>query len=218
MAKVNAPLLSFGGSGTIAKSVTFGKWRGINYARQHVVPANPNTTEQQTTRSTFALLREMWKLAPVLVQAPWDAFAQGRPFTGMNKFVGENLRVVRGQPDFANFIGSPGARGGLPPQSVTPQVTPPSGTIVLDIVAPTQVPTGWTLQAAVACAFKDQDPAGFFVGPFVAGEDTTSSYSISLDLDAPGEDIVYSAWLRWQKPDESLAYSVGLTGVTPAGA
>src|SRR5262245_18965190 len=96
MSKTTAPLLSFDAAGSIGKTVVYSRWRGVSYARRHVVPANPNTTAQQEVRSTFALLREMSKLAPTLALAPWDAFAKGRPFTGMNKFVGENVRVLKG--------------------------------------------------------------------------------------------------------------------------
>ena len=99
MAKISAPLLSMGATGSIGDAITFGTWRGISYARQKVTPANPRTAAQQANRQRFALLREMWKLAPAVLRAPWTAFAAGRPFTDMNKFVGENVRTLNGQMD-----------------------------------------------------------------------------------------------------------------------
>ena len=57
MAKLTGPLLSFGATGQIAKTMVVGTWRGIDYARQYVVPANPRTTAQQANRTRFALLR-----------------------------------------------------------------------------------------------------------------------------------------------------------------
>jgi hypothetical protein len=50
MAKLKAPLLSFGASGQIAKTVVYFPWKGLNVARKHVVPANPDTLDQQTQR------------------------------------------------------------------------------------------------------------------------------------------------------------------------
>lgn len=50
MAKLKAPLLSLGASGAIAKAIVFFSWKGLNVAREYVVPANPNTTAQQTQR------------------------------------------------------------------------------------------------------------------------------------------------------------------------
>ena len=50
MAKLTAPLFSFGASGAIGKSLVFFPWKGINAVRQFVIPANPKTTAQATQR------------------------------------------------------------------------------------------------------------------------------------------------------------------------
>lgn len=215
MAKVNAPLLSFGGSGTVAGVATYSKWKGIPYVRQRVIPANPRTTAQQLTRTTFALLREMWKIAPPLLVDPWNEFAKGRPFTGMNKFVGENLRVLRGQPDFANFIGSPGAHGGLPADDVTATPGGSAGEIDVAFTPPTP-PSGWTLTGVVAIAFLDQDPSDFFQGTIIAQDDLTSPYLVEFSGLTPGADYCVSGWLQWEKPDGSVAYSVSVTDIVTA--
>lgn len=209
MAKVTAPMLSFDASGTIGKTATFAKWRGINYARQRVVPANPNTSGQQFVRSMFALLREMWKIGPSAMQDPWNAFASGRPFTGSNKFIGENVRVMNGELDMANFIGSPGARGGLPPSGVV-LASPGAGAITATFTVPT-APSGWTIQSAQSIAFLDQAPDGIFTGIISAANDATAPY-VPTFAGLTAGDYVVSSWLIWTKPDLSLAYSVGLTG------
>lgn len=50
MAKLTAPLMSLSASGAIAKALVFFPWKGLNVARQYVVPSNPNSTAQQTQR------------------------------------------------------------------------------------------------------------------------------------------------------------------------
>ncbi|MBA7589575.1 hypothetical protein ES708_31661 [subsurface metagenome] len=57
MAKLKAPLLSFGASGAIAKAVVYFPWKGLNVAREYVIPANPKTTLQKKQRGhlTFAV-------------------------------------------------------------------------------------------------------------------------------------------------------------------
>lgn len=55
MAKLKAPLLSLGASGAIGKAIVFFPWKGLNVAREFVVPANPNTATQQAQRG---LLRD----------------------------------------------------------------------------------------------------------------------------------------------------------------
>lgn len=50
MAKLKAPLMSLGASGAIAKSIVFFPWKGLNAAREYIVPANPKTVKQTTQR------------------------------------------------------------------------------------------------------------------------------------------------------------------------
>lgn len=210
MAKTTAPALSFGAKGAIAKTMVYSKWRGVPYVRQHVVPANPQTLAQQTVRKTFALLREMWKLAPPLVKAPWDSFAQGRPFTGMNKFVGENVRVLNGEALMTNFIGSPGAKGGLPPTAIAADSLA-VGSITVDFTLPA-LPDGWAMHGAVAYAFRDQAPDDFFIGQIVAGEDVAAPMNqVVLAGLTSGEDYIVAAFLRQTKPDGTIAYSISLS-------
>ncbi|MBA7525638.1 hypothetical protein ES705_17791 [subsurface metagenome] len=60
MAKVKAPLFSFGASGQLAKSLVYGDWKGIDWVRQHVIPANPKTADQQQQRGYFKTAVDQW--------------------------------------------------------------------------------------------------------------------------------------------------------------
>ncbi|MBA7530550.1 hypothetical protein ES705_22758 [subsurface metagenome] len=51
MAKLKAPLLSLGASGQLAKTLVFFGWKGLNVAREYVVPANPKTALQIAQRA-----------------------------------------------------------------------------------------------------------------------------------------------------------------------
>lgn len=212
MAKLTGPLMSMGAKGSIGKAMVTAEWRGVKYARAYSVPANPRTTAQQTNRAGFALLREMYKLAPAAVRAPWEAFASGRPFLPVNKFVGENLRLLQGQPDFANAIMSPGARGGLPPAAVVVADSVTADSVQVTVTPPTQLPDGWTIVEAAAAAHLEQDPFGIFSGPFVAGTDTTDPYVITLGGFTAADVVRAYGWVVYEKPDGKLAYSVSLNG------
>ncbi|GAI12269.1 unnamed protein product, partial [marine sediment metagenome] len=50
MAKVNAPLFSFGASGKLANALVYFGWKGLNCVRSYVVPSNPKTDAQNTQR------------------------------------------------------------------------------------------------------------------------------------------------------------------------
>lgn len=210
MAKLTGPLLSFGARGQIGKAMVTANWRGIDYARQYVIPANPRTTAQQANRGRFALLREMYKLSPAVLIAPWTAFATGRPFLPVNKYVGENNRLLNGEVDMQAFIGSPGARGGLPPQSVTASDSGLGDSIDVDFVLPAQLPDGWAVNSVAAAAFPDQDPTtGIFTGPLVAGSEDAPATQVVLG-GLPTVSCVVVGWIVYDKPDGSLAYSVSL--------
>jgi len=217
MAKLTAPVLSFAGSGKIASTLVFATWRGVKYARQYVVPANPQTTAQTAVRDVFAMLREMWKLNPDLGRAPWDRMAEGRKFLGLNKYIGENVRVLNGETDMNNFIGSPGAAGGLPADLIAASTGGATGEIDVAFTNPTP-PSGWTLDAEVAFAFPDQDPTLDFGGPLVVDESDPPTGSITLTGLGAAVSCQAGGWLRWLKPDGTLAYSVGVTDQATSGA
>lgn len=217
MAKLTGPLLSFGARGQLGKTMVMSKWRGVPYARQHVVPTNPQTTAQQTVRKTFALLREMWKVAPSQIIDVWNAFAQGRPFLGVNKWVGENVRVLNGETVMDNVIFSPGAKGGPQAISVNAAAGSSEGEIDVDFVLP-DAPTGWTLAFVAAAAFHDQNPSVFFTGPFVAA--TAAAPATTVTLEGLGDAVAcqVGGWLIWTKPDGTTAYSVSTTVQATSGA
>jgi len=217
MSKTTAPLLSFGAGGQLAKTMVYSSWKGIPYARRYTVPANPNTQRQQVVRSLFKTLQSMWLLAPGELRDPFTANATGRPYTPNNKFTSANIEGVDTEvppTDFAAFVGSPGALGGLPSAGLV--LTPAATQITAALTAP-QIPSGWTITQAVAILFPDQDPQADFVNQFTVLTDAVAPYSLVFTgLDA-ATDYVVSAWFEWLRPDGRTAYSPSLTdiGTTP---
>jgi len=204
MAKTTAPLLSFSASGQIAKTQVYSKWKGRGYVRRHVVPSNPQTAEQTLTRNAFTWLQSVYKLAPALVTAPWEAYAGGLVMTSRNAFTKSNLPILRPATDLSVMNMSPGALGGLPPATVV--ATPGAGQLSIAITAPATVPTGWTIAKAVAAVILDQNPQSDSDYTIDAGEDATSTYAVVLTgLDAALYQVF--GWLVWTRPDGKLAYS-----------
>lgn len=211
MSKLIAPLLSFGAGGQLAKTAVYSSWKGIPYARRYVIPANPRTTKQQVTRNMFKTLNQIWLLMPGVGKEPWIARAQGRPLTGVNAFIQSNIRGVDPSTpptDWADFIGSAGAKGGLPPASLG--VTPATTTLTAAIGSP-QIPDDWTIAAAQGICFLDGDPQDSFVGSIQEQEDDTSTYSLVFTGLTTSTDYVISAWFKWTRPDGLFAYSTSMT-------
>lgn len=213
MAKITAPFLSFGATGSLAKTLVASKWKGRPYMRRHVVPANPQTTAQTTTRTTFSNASEIWKQMGSIGVAPWDRFAQGQVLTGRNAFMGRWVETNRGQADLAAAVFSPGAKGGLPP--VTLALTAGSTQITVDTTNPS-APTGWTLTAMQCIAIRDQDPETGVLFTTTEGEDAVTFNQVVLSGLTASVLYQVGAWLKWTKPDGSIAYSPSsLDSATP---
>lgn len=223
MAKVKGPLLSLGASGSIAKSVVFGDWRGVKYAREHVVPANPQTTAQTLTRTTFTGADDQFKRLLTLAQSPWSASAVGKPFTARNRFISEFVRNLRGDADMAGYVASPGVNGGLPLLSFTPVAGGASGEIDVTAEIPPE-PVGWTHDAVIYTAFLDRDPAtpmtdfaeeieslaaAWAPGPPPESTDTFTGL-------VGGSDYVVSAFLRSTRADGVVAYGISSSALVTA--
>jgi hypothetical protein len=215
MAKTTAPLLGFGASGSIGDTLVYGNWRGVGYARRHVVPANPRSTGQTLTRDIFKNLSAMWKILPAGGQAPWLAFATGRPFLGVNRFMGDNVHVLRNVvplTSMVTFIGSPGANGGV---AATSMVAVGGALQIVATITPPAAPAGWTYAGSHGIAFKDQAPDD----PLATGIQYQTSVANPGVLTFTGLDAatpyIVAGWISWTKPDASIAYSVGLTALEP---
>lgn len=213
MSKTTAPLLSFDARGQLANTLVYSTWRGIPYARRYVIPSNPNTTAQQSTRNTFSWLSSVWRLMPAEVREAWTAFASGQPITDRNAVVKINLPVLRGEADLANLVLSPSAKSG--PVAATIGTTPGTEEIVVDLTAPT-LPTGWTIVQAVAAAIRDQDPESGTLYLTTAGTDLTDPYQVTLPGLTASQLYRVGGWFKYLKPDGTNAYGPALmTSDTP---
>ena len=208
MAKLTAPLLSFGASGTIAKVQTYATWRGVPYARRHVIPANPKTTGQVLTRDIFAALELRWKQGGPIMRAPWDRFAVGQKFVGRNSYIGKNIAASRGDADLDAYIGSPGAKGGLAASTLV--LTTVASLGIEAVVTVPAAPTGWTVTGVQVTALKDQTPEAVVADVIQEGEDLVAA---PYQVDFTGLVAVtyqVQAWVKWLKPDASIAYGASI--------
>lgn len=217
MGKLTGALLSMGASGSIGKTLVYSKWKGVAYARQHVIPANPRTTKQVNNRSVWSMLGQAWLYAPSAVLAAFNAFAVGKALTGRNKFYSDNQKLLATDPvaeDLTGFVMSPGNNGGLPAQNLL--ITPASGSLTVSADVP-DAPAGWTLVKAHAAALLNQDPTDSFSGEWFYGFDASDPYSVTLTGMTNGQEYAVGFFLEWTRPDGKTAYSISLSGVgTPS--
>ena len=93
MAKVVGPFLALDASGTFGGIITASIWKGRNYVRQHVVPANPNTAAQIVQRDKMAAAVLAWQGTYSGTQAEWNTAAQDvyPPISGFNYYVSQHI-------------------------------------------------------------------------------------------------------------------------------
>lgn len=212
MAKVTAPNLSIGSRGQVGKTLVSSVWRGVNYVRRYVIPANPGTAGQTTTRDTFSFLSNAWKLMDAAAQAVWTAYAKGKPLTNRNAFIQANLHGFRGAHSLASWVGSPGSNGGYACPSFTASAG--TGTVTAAPDAP-DVPSDWSVTKLHVVAIADQDtaptpPATWAQKPATYyGSDDSAEYSVALTV--PAGKYYIAAWFEFTKPDGSTAYGTSYT-------
>lgn len=207
MAVLGGPLFSLSARGTIASTITYSTWKGIQYARTRVIPANPRSVEQTKTRDVFTYLNDLYKFMPGIAREPWLAAVSGIPMTAQNMIQSKNVANLRDEIDLDLLDLSPGAFGGIPPSAIV--VTPGNDSISVAVTAPS-APTGWTLTGAQGVVVRDQDPHDTIVEPPVAVEDLTSTYTLAFTGLGSVVNYQVAVWLKWLTTNQSAAYSVAL--------
>ncbi len=90
MAIVKGPAMSLDASGSLAGAVVFSKWKGRNYIRQLVTPANPKSGAQTGFRASMKFLAQNWAGLTAAEQATWLARATDGIYSNFNAFTSYN--------------------------------------------------------------------------------------------------------------------------------
>lgn len=207
MARTVAPLLSFDAGGQIAKTQVYSKWKGRPYVRRYVVPANPNTLAQQSTRNAFKWLMEAWKFMPAIATQAWDLYGSSLQITDRNAWAKANTSTLRTATTLNDLIVSPAARSGIVASNMG--LTPGDDQITVALTAPL-LPNGWTITSAYALAIPQQNPQTAADYRMVAGDDDSSPYSIVLSGLLDATTYLVGGWFEYAKPDGSIAYGQSL--------
>lgn len=72
MAKLKGPLFSLGAAGAIGEALVYFGWKGLNVAREYVVPSNPRTALQTTQRGYLSDAVNLIHVAQARAPNPLD--------------------------------------------------------------------------------------------------------------------------------------------------
>ena len=109
MAIVKGPLFSLGASGTVGGAVVYSIWKGRSYVRRHVVPSNPKSAGQLSSRAMVTFLSQYWTLLSTPEKADWETRAAVTNISPFNAFLKYNL--IRWATDLKPSIADPAAEG-----------------------------------------------------------------------------------------------------------
>jgi len=116
-------------SGQAGKAGVFAKWKGRQYRRKYVIPANPKTTMQQTIRGYFTNAITAWHSYHSVQRLVYSYLATGLVMSGMN------LLVRRWQKAATQLLTLPYA-----PQEGVKQIASASSVKTNEVVAATDNP------------------------------------------------------------------------------
>ncbi|GAI48459.1 unnamed protein product, partial [marine sediment metagenome] len=74
-------------SGQAGKAGVFAKWKGRQYRRKYVIPANPKTTMQKVVRGYFSNAIATWHTYHSIQRLVYSYLATGLVMSGMNLLV-----------------------------------------------------------------------------------------------------------------------------------
>ena len=116
-------------SGKVGGIVT-GVWRGINYAREYAIPANPRSSAQTANRASFSALVAIGKqVKTTFIDTYWKGVATGKKFTGWSKYMGLNKTAIGDTLDLEDVKLANGSLESV--KSVDPTFTASSDDIVV---------------------------------------------------------------------------------------
>lgn len=123
MVKLTGPLFSITASGSLAKAVTYSSWKGRAYARQRVIPANPQSGPQTGMRAMLKFLSQEWTNLSVAEKADWTTRAASTVISNFNAYVAYNQARWRSYKNPSKL--DPAAETGTAPGA--PTTTPTGG-------------------------------------------------------------------------------------------
>jgi hypothetical protein len=120
MSKVFGPLMSLDASGQIGKAMVFSKWKGINYVRRYLKPANPQTDDQVAVRDLIRDASQAWATGATVgaveidsaYKLAYDTVALGQPLSGFNIFIRDCV-ALNGGKDYNGTLVAPTQPGDI---------------------------------------------------------------------------------------------------------
>lgn len=194
MARLTGALFSLAASGTIADTLTFAKWKGIQYVRTRVVPANPNTVAQQEVRGCFSTLNNLWKRMGVQARLPFQNAIRGLALTPRNQHIKENVAALIDDANLDDLVMSVAGGNAIVPINAT-AVDGTNGRVACFCEAPA-APPGYTISYMIGVAVRDGIPGDAISPTCYEASDAAAPYAFDIFC-LEDEDFQVAIIARW---------------------
>lgn len=200
MAKVMYSPIVVSISGKVADAV-FARWKGRNYLRSRVVPANPKSAAQTVVRESMARAVSLWQSLYAELKTAMDVYAAGYRMSGYNWMVGQNRKDEEGHDSNAVTPANPLIDGAA---TFTP-ISGAAGIITLQW-------TGGTISAdhKVTALHRKVEVASEVDAITLFEEDTTLFSAGTLSMTGLDTGELYRVWvINEDTTDDTYSISSG---------
>jgi len=204
MARLTGALFSLAASGTIADTLTFAKWNGIQYVRTRVIPANPKSAAQQEVRGVFSTLTEMWKRMPSGARTPFIYAVRGLPMTARNKHIQVNVKALIDETTLDELVMSVSTGSAIPPAAVA-SAEAPAGSVELTITPPTP-PSGYAIHSYRAACVQDGDPSPVLIRTTFYNTVVAPGLVVSVAVDPASVTYQWGCWVVYRRLSDSMYF------------
>ncbi len=200
MAKVMFSPIIVSISGKVADAV-FARWKGRNYIRSRVVPANPRSTAQMVVRNSMARAVSLWQSLYAEIKTAMDVYAAGYRMSGYNWMVGQNRKDEETHDSNAITPANPLIDGAA---TFTP-IPGAAGIITLDWTGGTE-----SADHKVTALHRKVEPASEVDAITLFEEDTTVWSANTLSMTGLDTGELYRVWvINEDTTDDTYSISSG---------
>jgi len=193
---------------------TYSAWKGRNYIRSRVTPANPKTTGQVKQRAIMAAAVTNWQALHADLVAAWNSWAADYSISGFNAFTARNtatatpngdgtaarmqiscsyypglMRPTAGGPELADFTAETG-----------------SSTGEIDV---SWSATGWTANDKVYVAAWNQESVVYYQAPDYGPQPTAADTGTVTISGLTAGDHYTIAAIAWDESEDAWSVVYG---------
>jgi len=203
MARLTGPLASFGAVGQIGHTIALQRRNGRNIARAYQVSPDPRTPSQVEMREVMRWLTQAFRLQGLTVRTFWNTAAAGKPYTGANLFVRENIARMKSDTDLANLVLFNNLNHLWPPATFA--FTPLSNGFRAEATPPA-LPPGSSIQTFRANWLHNKDPHLPYDNFTNSTNDNSAPYLINVGGLGHGTAVYVSCGFAFLLPSGSVLY------------